>query len=160
MRKIKGYKKDEYAFIKKGWEVIDGQRIYCRSGYEKDTAYYLAYLRRTGQLSRWAHEPFCLRFPIKNSKKYVPDFAGYRIIDGKEQMVKLIECKGRLQKTDITKIKRLKKYFPDYFDIFCYIGNSSYLNVLLYEYKIKEVIDIKQIKEFVKFFKATDKNDS
>jgi len=44
----KTYIKDEYSKIKNGWENIDGQRIYCRSGYEKDVAYYLAYLRRVG----------------------------------------------------------------------------------------------------------------
>jgi len=75
-------------------------------------------------------------------------------------MVKLFEVKGRLKRSDITKIKRLKKYYPEYFKIFCYIGKSEYLDVLLHEHKIPEVIDIKQIKQFVRVFKTNDKENT
>lgn len=153
------YKVNKYYNIQNGWEVIGEQKIYCRSSYERDCAYYFEYLRRTGQITKWTHEAFKINFPIKNAKNYVPDFVLYNIIDGAEKMVKIVEVKGKIEQSDITKIKRLKRYFPEYFSIFCYVGKSEYLDMLRAEHGIPETIDIKQIKEFSRFFKNQIKEE-
>ena len=146
----KRYYQSAYAHIKQGWLTVGSERFYSRSGYEESTAYYLEYLKQEGQLDYWKHEDLKIRYPLKSGTLvYIPDFSCYK----NGQLVKIIEVKGRLMPKDITKIKRLKKYFPSLFAIFTYIGSNSYTSVVKSEYKVKEVIDIKDVQKFAKYYR-------
>jgi len=154
MNQRKPFIKDQYACIKSGWETIGDQRFYSRSGYETDVACWLEYQRKKGEIDLWCHEPFRIDFPIARSKGYIVDFVCYKIIDGEKRIVRMIEVKGQIKKSDFTKIKRLKKYYPEYFKVFCYVCNGSYIDVIRHELKVNHVVDIKEIKNYQSFFRS------
>lgn len=66
------------------------------------------------------YEPKVFKFPEdRGAKGYLPDFRLQ--IDGKEIWV---EVKGRLMSSDKTKMKRMKKHYPDVFENFKYVSGK------------------------------------
>lgn len=94
------------------WRVIGGQKKYFRSIWEANYARYLEWTRERGEILEWQHEPKTFWFEdIKRGvRSYKPDFYVYPA-DGSSQF--WIEVKGFYDSKSLTKIKRMKKYYPN-----------------------------------------------
>lgn len=96
---------------KAAWLTIDGKPMYFRSQWEGQYAMYLEFLKKQGVIASWEHEPHTFWFEnIKRGvRSYLPDF---KVIqpDGSHYWV---EVKGYMDSKSLTKIKRLRKYYPN-----------------------------------------------
>lgn len=94
-----------------GWREIGSQRKYFRSKWEANYARYLEYLKQKGVVLAWLHEPDTFWFEgIKRGvNNYKPDFK-ITYLNGQEEYH---EVKGFMDSKSKTKIKRMKKYFPE-----------------------------------------------
>lgn len=94
-----------------GWRKIGGRNIFYRSKWEANWARYLQFLKEYGKIKNWEHEP--KTFWFKNIKRgvcsYLPDF---RVIEP-DGTILYHEIKGWMDRRSITKIRRMKKYFPE-----------------------------------------------
>jgi hypothetical protein len=94
---------------KQSWREIGGKRIYCRSRWEANYARYLEYLKLSGSIKEWEHEPKTFWFEglKRGCVSYLPDF---RITqnDGSHEWH---EVKGWYDKRSKTKIRRFRKYY-------------------------------------------------
>lgn len=99
------------ASWKAGWRVIGGQRRYFRSQWEANYAYYLEWLRLSGKITKWEHEPETFWFEEirRGVRSYLPDFR-VTYSDGR---VEYHEVKGWMDDRSNTKIKRMRKYYPN-----------------------------------------------
>lgn len=95
---------------KAGWRDIGGKRKYFRSRWEANYARYLEFLKNSGEIAEWEHEPETFWFDgIKRGcMSYLPDFRVTNIC-GK---IEYHEVKGWMDDRSKTKIKRMAKYFP------------------------------------------------
>ena len=96
---------------KQGWREIAGRRIFFRSRWEANYARYLQFLKDRGDILEWEHEPKTFWFEeIKRGVcSYLPDF---RVYFGKESY-EYHEVKGWMDSRSKTKIKRMRKYYPE-----------------------------------------------
>lgn len=96
---------------KAGWLTIAGKPIYFRSKWESQYAHHLEFLKTQGIITSWEHEPHTFWFEsIKRGvRSYLPDFKVTQP-DGSHYWV---EVKGYMDSKSLTKIKRLKKYYPN-----------------------------------------------
>lgn len=97
---------------KQGWiEFPCGKRYHMLSSWERNIARYFDFLKLKGAITEWLYEP--KRFVFENIKfgtrTYLPDFL-IKNTDGSEYYV---EVKGYMDKKSLTKLKRMKKYFPE-----------------------------------------------
>ncbi len=92
------------------WIQVGKQKIYARSLWERNFAFYLEWLRNNKSVTSWKHEPRTFWFlKIKRGvRSYKPDF---RIVYA-GGLVKWIEVKGWLDPRSATKLKRMAKYYP------------------------------------------------
>lgn len=97
--------------FKSGWREIGGKRIYARSTYDANFARYLQFQKEQGRIKEWAYEPQTFRFEgiTRGCTTYKPDF-GVVEIDGSTT---IYEIKGYMDQKSGTKIKRMRKYFPN-----------------------------------------------
>lgn len=97
--------------FKQGWATVGGRRHYFRSGWEVDYACYLEILKKHKKIKEWNYE--CKTFWFESIKRgtrsYLPDFL-ITENDGSEYFV---EVKGWENPKSKTKLKRLRKYYPD-----------------------------------------------
>lgn len=93
------------------WCEVGGQRFYSRSHWERNYAAYLEFLKLHGWIRSWKYEPKTFWFEgIKRGVcSYKPDFHVI-LADGTEEYR---EVKGWLDPKSKTKLKRMKKYFPE-----------------------------------------------
>ncbi len=86
--------------------------IYVRSSWEANFCRYLNFLKNKGVLYAWEFEPDTFYFEgIKRGcVSYTPDF---KIWETNSSTPYYIEVKGWMNKTSITKLKRMAKYYPD-----------------------------------------------
>jgi len=110
---------------KAGWRQIGGKRKYYRSGWEANYARYLQWLKENKQIKEWEHEPKTFWFEkIKRGcRSYLPDF---KVIENNGEIV-LHEVKGWMDNRSKTKIKRMKKYYPNIKLII--IGKKTYKEI-------------------------------
>lgn len=96
---------------KQGWRSIGGRRIYARSRWEANYARYLQFLKEHGQISEWEHEPETFWFDKvkRGTVSYLPDFRVTLHLG----VVEYHEVKGWMDSKSKTKLKRMKKYFPN-----------------------------------------------
>jgi len=96
---------------KQGWRVIADRRIYFRSEWEVKVAKYLQVLKQAGKIKEWEHEPHTFWFnEIKRgTRSYLPDFRVTR----PDRTHYWVEVKGYMDRKSQTKLKRLKKYYPE-----------------------------------------------
>jgi hypothetical protein len=99
-----------YSRCKHGWHQVGNQKIFARSLWESNYAYYLEWLRKSGEIQSWEHEPETFWFDgIKRGVcSYLPDFK----VIGNNGDVVYHEVKGWMDKKSVTKLKRMKKYHP------------------------------------------------
>ncbi len=92
------------------WREIGEHRCYFRSRWEANFARYLEFLKREKLIEKWIHEPQTFWFEeIKRGvTSYKPDFKVFEL-DGSHQWY---EVKGYLDAKSLTKIKRMRKYYP------------------------------------------------
>ncbi len=93
------------------WVTIDDKDYYFRSRWEAKYAKHLAFLKKIKDIQDWEHEPQTFWFEgIKRGVvSYLPDFKVIKN-DGTHYWV---EVKGFMDKKSATKLKRMKKYFPN-----------------------------------------------
>ena len=93
------------------WRTIGDKKHYFRSTWEANYARFLEFLRENNAIHDWFYEPETFWF--KNIKRgvvsYKPDFKVIR----KNTTHYWVEVKGFMDSKSKTKIKRLKKYYPD-----------------------------------------------
>lgn len=94
-----------------GYREIGGKKHYFRSRWEANYARYLEFLKCNDSISNWEYEPHTFWFlNIKRGvRSYLPDFK----ITEKDGSHYWVEVKGYFDSRSLTKIKRLKKYYPD-----------------------------------------------
>lgn len=98
-----------YSRAKQGKRADIGN-MYFRSAWEANYARYLNWLQARGEIERWEYEPETFWFlSIKRGvRSYKPDFRVWE--RGKSY---LVEVKGWMDPKSKTKLKRMKKYYPD-----------------------------------------------
>jgi len=103
----------DYGF-KAGWYDVGNQHCYFRSGLEYRWAKYLEWLKGLGEIVSWLYEP--RKFEFKKIRSgtvfYTPDFL---VLYGApyEPNHCWHELKGHLKQKDVTKLRRMAKYYPD-----------------------------------------------
>ena len=95
---------------KAGWREVGGVRKYFRSRWEANYARYLEWLKNRGEILDWEHEPETFWFEkIKRGcRSYLPDFR----VTEKNKIV-YHEVKGWMDARSVTKIRRMKLYYPE-----------------------------------------------
>lgn len=108
--KIKETGKSRVFKSNAGWRTIRSRRIYFRSGWEVNYAWWLQFLKEQKQIQEWEYEPKTFWFEAikRGTRSYLPDFKVTRL-DGTHFWV---EVKGYMDSKSATKIKRFRKYFP------------------------------------------------
>lgn len=100
-----------FDHIKRGQVTIGGKTFTVRSEWEANYACYLEFLFLRAEIKDWLYEPHTFWFEgiKRGTNSYKPDFKVIRN-NGTHYWV---EVKGYKTAKDNTKIKRMKKYFPD-----------------------------------------------
>lgn len=82
-----------------------------RSGWEANFARYLHWLCCQGEIVSWNYEPceFWFEGIKRGCRSYKPDF----VVEEKNGTIVYYEIKGWMDAVSATKLKRMKKYFPD-----------------------------------------------
>lgn len=95
----------------KGGKRADLGGCYFRSTWEANWARYLNWLQSKGQIAAWQYEPDTFEFKKirKGTRFYTPDFS---VLQNNGEL-EYHEVKGWMTKESQTKLKRMKKYFPD-----------------------------------------------
>lgn len=93
------------------WVQFGDRRVYLRSNWEVKFAEYLEMLKKGGAIKSWEYEPKTFWFmEIKRGvRSYKPDFM---VVDNGDK-VTWYEVKGFMDGRSVTKLKRMKKYYPD-----------------------------------------------
>lgn len=101
----------KYWNIHSGYYNINGVEYYFRSRWEANYALYLNYLKKNSQIKDWEYETDVFIFEaIKfGVRSYRPDFKIYNF----DSSVEYHEVKGYMDKRSQTKLKRMKKYYPN-----------------------------------------------
>jgi len=98
------------ALHSKGGKRPDLDNRYFRSSWEANWARYLNWLVEVGNILRWEYETETFEFPVKKgSKFYTPDFKVFNTNDS----IEYHEIKGYMDDRSATKLKRMKKYYPE-----------------------------------------------
>lgn len=99
------------ASWKCGHRTIGGYERYYRSRWEANYARYLQYLKETGEIKKWEHEPKTFWFEKikRGTRSYLPDFR-VTLKDGTKVWH---EVKGWMDARSKTKLKRFAKYYPE-----------------------------------------------
>jgi hypothetical protein len=103
--------KDGKSTWKQDWAEIGGKRNFYKSRWEYRYALYLEFMKKYKHIIEWEHEPKTFWFEgiKRGTNNYKPDF---KILfpSGNEEWH---EVKGYMDSKSATKIKRMKKYYPD-----------------------------------------------
>ncbi len=115
-----------YRFTKSGWFKVGGKICFFRSSWEVVYARYLQFLKEKRDISEWEYEPNTFWFENirRGVRSYTPDFL---VTENSGRQV-YHEVKGYLDSKSKTKIKRMKKYYPENEVIL--IEKNSYKSVL------------------------------
>jgi hypothetical protein len=111
---------------KAGWREINGDKIYFRSKWEANYAFYLEWLRKIGKIINWKHEPRTFWFEkiMRGCRSYLPDFE----IVTESGMVEYHEVKGWFDRRSKTKINRMRIYYPEVRLVI--IDKAKYKNII------------------------------
>ena len=99
-----------YTTVRNGTVTIGENTFFARSEWEANIAAYFEYLKQSGLIAKWAHEPKTFWFMnIKRGvRSYKPDFA----ITKTNGYMYYVEVKGFMDAKSKTKLKRMIKYYP------------------------------------------------
>ena len=93
---------------KSDWRTIGGKKTYYRSRWEANYARYLEFLRESGKIANWLHEPTTFLF-VKEQSSYLPDFL-VTLTNGE---IEYHEVKGWMDDRSSNKISLMRKYHPE-----------------------------------------------
>lgn len=101
-----------------GWAVVGGKRCYFRSKLELRAAQYYEFLKQAGEINDWEYEPHTFWFNgvRRGVTSYKPDFKIWKAgvtVSPETKPYFWAEWKGHLHQKDVTKFKRMAKYYPD-----------------------------------------------
>ena len=115
-----------YSRSTQGWYEISGNKYYFRSTWEVVVARYFEWLLINNKIKGWEYEPKTFWFhTIKRGvRSYLPDFK----ITNLDTSSEYYEVKGYMDVKSKTKIKRLKKYYPD---ITLHVIDKDYYKTIL-----------------------------
>lgn len=107
----KGALNNNYSRAKSGYVLIGGRTIFFRSEWEVNVCAYFEFLKKNNQIAEWEYEPITFWFhKIKRGvRSYKPDFR-ITLKDGTQYYE---EVKGWMDSKSITKLKRMRIYYPD-----------------------------------------------
>lgn len=96
---------------KQGWVTVGDKKHFFRSWWEVDYACYLEILKKYKRIKEWEYEPKTFWFENikRGTRSYLPDF---RITEFNDT-VYYVEVKGHMDDKSKTKLKRMKKYYPE-----------------------------------------------
>jgi len=102
---------NQYKNIQSGRYKIGNKNIFFRSKWEANYSLYLEFLIKYNKIKSWKYEVDVFVFEnIKfGTRSYRPDF---KVINTNNS-IEYHEVKGYWDKKSITKMKRMKKYYPD-----------------------------------------------
>ena len=84
--------------------------MYFRSRWEANWARYLNWRKARGEIRDWKFEPKTFEFPVKRGNRfYTPDFE----ITENSGYIFYQEIKGWMDPRSATKLRRMKKYYPE-----------------------------------------------
>lgn len=94
-----------------GWRKIGEGKKYYRSKWEANYARYLEFLKQHKEIKDWKHESKTFWFENikRGTRSYLPDFW----IKKNNEEEEYHEVKGYMDAKSLTKIKRMKKYYPE-----------------------------------------------
>lgn len=120
------YSNASYPKVQRGDYECSKGSIYFRSKWEANYALYLDFLLSQKQIAKWEYENKTFVFDKVEFgvKRYLPDFE----VTYKNGLVEYHEIKGYMDSRSKTKIKRMKKYYPDVTLIL--IEKSNYKEIL------------------------------
>lgn len=100
-----------FTNVQRGYYEINGRRLFFRSKWEANYALYLDFLKENGEIKEWEYEADVFMFEqIKlGTRSYRPDFK----VTNKSGTVEYHEVKGYMDAQSKTKLRRMKKYYPD-----------------------------------------------
>lgn len=109
----------------RGGKRTDLNGIYFRSAWEANYARFLNFLKERGEIRDWEYEPemFVFHGITRGALSYTPDFRVYLNGGGYEYR----EVKGWMDSKSKTRLKRMKKYYPD--ETVVIIGESEYKHI-------------------------------
>ena len=96
---------------KQQWATIGGKKCYFRSQWEVNYAKFLEFLKTNKNIKEWEFEPDVFWFnSIKRGvRSYLPDF---KVTELNGDII-YHEVKGWMDTKSKTKLKRMKKYYPN-----------------------------------------------
>ena len=96
---------------KRGWYKIGEKKIFFRSKWEANYALYLEWLKNIKQIKDWSYEKdrFIFHKIQFGNRSYRPDFK----IFNNDGSFHYDEVKGWMDSASKTKLKRMKKYYPE-----------------------------------------------
>ena len=102
---------NNYSKSKSGWYKIGSKKYYLRSSWEVNYARYLQWLKEQKKIKRWKYEPKTFWFENirRGTRSYKPDFE----VVNNDNSTGYYEVKGYMDSRSKTKIKRMKKYYPE-----------------------------------------------
>lgn len=109
---IKNNPSSAYSRTHKGWvDFSSGKRYFFRSGWEMNYAHYLEWLVAIGEIKNWEYEvdTFWFENIRRGVRSYTPDFKVFN----NNNTFEYHEVKGWMDSKSATKLKRMKKYYPE-----------------------------------------------
>jgi hypothetical protein len=96
---------------RQSWRTIGGKRIFARSSWEANYARYLDFLKTSGNIAEWEHEPQTFWFENikRGTRSYLPDFR----VTNNNGSIEYHEVKGWMDDKSKTKLKRMGIYYPE-----------------------------------------------
>lgn len=100
-----------YPKVQRGDYECSKGSMYFRSKWEANFALYLDFMVKNGEYKNWEFESKTFVFDKIEfgTKRYIPDFE----ITNMDGSVEYHEIKGYMDSRSKTKLKRMKKYYPD-----------------------------------------------
>jgi len=102
---------NHYPNVKRGDYECSKGTVYFRSMWEANYALFLDLLIKNGEIKNWEYEADVFVFDQINfgTRSYLPDFK----IFNKDGTIEYHEVKGYMDSKSLTKLKRMKKYYPE-----------------------------------------------
>lgn|SRR3990167_8858116 len=127
----------KFMNVKRGWFNINGKKMFFRSKWEVNYAFYLDWLKENKKIISWEYEPDVFVFDkIKfGTRSYKPDFKVYNL----DKSIEYHEVKGWIDNRSKTKLKRMRIYHPQIKILL--VDGEQYKSIKKYSTLIKGWID-------------------